>query len=230
MTLSHGMARRKLELMSLLDNRSLLTRYAVAWAYFMGFVIAELVFAALSPRQRAAVTAWASTNVANLHHDPIGTLVVSAFVPASLMTLWPLAIAFALFGANRVLGNWRTALLCAAGQVLGTGVSEGIVDYRVAHHLLPAADAHIVDVGPSYVVVSVLAVTALYGSRLARMAAAADLAALIFGSRIFSGLTRLDVAAVGHATALAVSVVFGTLLVRHRRARAEPAVSPLPVS
>jgi len=211
--------------MSQLDYRSaltraLLTRYLVAWLYLAGFVIAESVYAALSPHQRAAVVAWASTNVANLHHDPIGTLVVSAFIPTSLTVLWPVAIALAVFGANQVLGNWRTAMLCAAGQVLGTLVSEGIVDYRVTHHLLPAAATHIVDVGPSYVVVSALAVPALYGSAAFRVAAVADLAALVFVSRIFSGLTHLDVAAVGHATALAVSVMAGTLLVRHRRRRA----------
>jgi hypothetical protein len=188
----------------------------VAWLYFACFVIAESVFASLSPHDRSAVVAWASTNVVNLRHNPVGTLVVSAFVPTSLIAAWPVAIAFALFGTNRVLGNWRTALLCATGQVLGTLVSEGIVDYRVTHHLLPSSAAHIVDVGPSYVVVSALAVAALYGSPVARLAATADLAALIFISRIFSGLTHLDVAAVGHATALAVSLTLGTLLARQR--------------
>jgi hypothetical protein len=218
--------------MGQLDDRALLTRYAVAWAYFVCFVVAESAFAALSPHNRSAVIAWASTNVVNLRHNPVGTLVVSAFFSTSLIAAWPVAIAFTLFGANRVLGNWRTALLCVTGQVLGTLVSEGIVDYRVTHHLLPTSDAHIVDIGPSYVVVSVLAVAALYGSKPARIAAAADLAALVFGSRIFTGLSRLDVAAVGHATALAVSIALGTLLVRQRRASTTPppaATPPPPV-
>ena len=201
------------------EDRALLTRYAVAWTYFAGFVVAESAFAALSPHDRSAVIAWASTNVANLRHNPVGALVISGFFSTSLTAAWPVAIALALFGANRVLGNWRTVVLCAAGQVLGTLVSEGIVDYRVTHHLLPASDAHIVDIGPSYVVVSALAVAALYGSRAARVAAAADLVVLIFGSRIFSGLSHLDVAAVGHATALAVSIVLGTLLVRMQRSQ-----------
>jgi len=203
-----------------LDYRSALTRYAVAWLYLAGFVLAEAAYAALSPHDRSVLIAWASTNVVNLRHNPVGTLVVSAFFSTSVATAWPIAIAFALFGANRVLGNWRTALLCAAGQVLGTLVSEGIVDYRVTHHLLPSTAARIVDIGPSYVVVSALAVPALYGSRAFRLMAVADLAALIFVSRIFSGLSHLDVAPVGHATALAVSLVLGTLLVRHRRAAA----------
>lgn len=200
-----------------LDDWSALTRYAAAWAYFACFVMAESAFAALSPHDRAAVIAWASTNVVNLRHNPVGTLVVSAFFSTSLVAAWPVAIALALFGANRVLGNWRTALLCGAGQVLGTLVSEGIVDYRITHHLLPASDAHIIDIGPSYVVVAAIAVAALYGSKPIRIAAAADLAALTFGSRIFSGLSHLDVAAVGHTTALTVSVVLGTFLVRPRR-------------
>lgn len=205
--------------MSQSEDRVLLTRYAAAWAYFAGFVVAESVYATLSPHDRSVVVAWASTNVVNLRHNPLGTLVASAFFSTSLTAAWPVAIAFALFGANHVLGNWRTVVLCAAGQVLGTLVSEGIVDYRVTHHLLPTSDAHIVDVGPSYVVVSVLAVAALYGSRAARIAAAADLVVLIFGSRIFSGLSHLDVAAVGHATAMAVSIVLGTLLVRVQRSQ-----------
>lgn len=219
------MERHKLELVGQLDDRTALTRYAVAWAYFVCFVVAESAFAALSPHDRSAVIAWSSTNVVNLRHNPVGPLVVSAFFSTSLIAAWPIAIAFALFGANRVLGNWRTALLCVTGQVLGTLVSEGIVDYRVTHHLLPTSDAHIVDIGPSYVVVSVLAVAALYGSKPARIAAAADLAALVFGSRIFTGLSHLDVAAVGHATALAVSIALGPLLVRQRRRAGPPPVA-----
>jgi len=210
--------RQELELADL----RLVTTYAVAWSYFAGFVVAESIFAALPPPRQAAVIAWASTNVVNLRHNPVGTLIASAFVPASLTAAWPVAIAFALFGANRALGNWRTAVLCAAGQVVGTLVSEGIVDYRVTHGLLPLADTRIVDIGPSYVVVSALAVAALYGSRAARLAAAADLAVLIFGSRIFAGLTHLDVAAVGHATALAVSITLGPLLVRRRSRNVVP--------
>lgn len=220
--------RHRQGLTSDLGSRALLSRYAVAWVYFAGFVIAESVFAVLSPPREASVVAWASTNVVNLHHHPIGALVASAFVPVTLTSFWPLAIALALFPANRVLGNWRTALLCVAGQVLGTLVSEGIVNYRVNHQLLPASYAQIVDVGPSYVVVSVIAVAVLYGSLAARIAAAANLAVLIFVSGLFSGLTHLDVAAVGHVTALVVSVVLGTLLVyqRRRRARGPAAETP----
>jgi hypothetical protein len=197
----------------------LLTRYAVAWAYLAAVVTAEIVYASLSPHDRSGLLRWASTNVVNLRHDPVGSLVASAFFPAKSAAVWPALVALAMFGANRVLGNWRTALVCAAGQVIGTLVSEGILGYRVAHGLLPGADRYVIDVGPSYVVVSVITVAILYGSWLARAAAAADLAILVFVGQIFSGLGGLEVAPVGHLTAIAVAAVLGSFLLWRRRAR-----------
>jgi hypothetical protein len=191
--------------------RAGLARYGVAWLYLAGFVLAELVYAALPSGDQSAVLQWASTNVVNLHHDPAGSLVASAFVPEGSAVAWPILIALALFGANRALGNWRTAVVCAAGHVLGTLVSEGILDYRVAHGLLPASDTRILDVGPSYVVVSAITVAVLYGSRPARAAAVLDFAVLVLAGHIFSGLSHLDVAAVGHTTAIIVSVLLASL-------------------
>jgi hypothetical protein len=123
-------------------------------------------------------------------------------------------IALALFGANHVLGNWRTVGVCAAAQVAGTLVSEGIVAYRVRTGALPPAGRYLLDVGPSYVVVAAIAVAVLYGPWLARVAALADLALLVFVGHIFAGLGRLQVSAVGHVTALAVGVVLGGVHVK----------------
>jgi hypothetical protein len=204
---------------------TLLGRYAVAWAYLAGFVIAELIYAALPDRDQAAVLRWASTNVVNLHHDPVGSLAASAFIPAAFATAWPLLIALALFGANRALGNWRTAVVCVAGHVLGTLVSEGIVDYRVTHGALPAADTRILDVGPSYIVVAAIAVAVLYGSWPARVAAAVDLALLVIVGNIFGGLSKLNVAAVGHVTAITVAVAAGSLLAWQRRRSRQPSAA-----
>ncbi len=199
--------------MARLGIRTLLARYAVAWAYLIAVVIAGIAQAALSPHDRAALLRWASTNVVNLSHDPAGTLAASAFFAAGSAAAWPALIALAMFGANRALGNWRTVLVCAAGQVIGTLVSEGILGYRVAHGLAPAADSYIIDVGPSYVVVSAIVVAILYGSRLAHGAAVVDLAILVFAGQIFSGLSRLDVAAVGHLTAITVTAILASILV-----------------
>ena len=195
--------------------------YGVAWGYLVLFLIAELICAWLPPHDQAAFVSWASTSVHNLHYDPVGSLVVSAFVTQGFEAAWPVLIALAMFGANRVLGNWRTVAVCAAGQVIGTLVSEGIVAYRVSQGLLPGADRNLIDVGPSYVVVSAIAVAVLYGSWPARAAAALDLALLVGVGNIFGGLSTLNVTAVGHATALAVGVAGGSALAWERRRRRE---------
>jgi hypothetical protein len=199
--------------MRLPDPKSIFRPYAVTWLYLACFIVTEVIDAFLSQRDLAAFTGWASTSVHNLLYDPAGSLVASAFVTQGFAVAWPVLIALALFGANGVLGNWRTALVCAAGQVIGTLVSEGIVGYRVSRGLLPTSDRYLVDVGPSYVVVSAITVALLYGSWLARAAAAADLALLVVVGNIFGGLSTLNVPAVGHATAIAVGAIAGSFLV-----------------
>jgi hypothetical protein len=210
--------------------------YAFSWVFLAGVAIGEVVLIMLSQRQAAELLRLASTNVTNLTHDPIAVIAASAYLPEASLLAWLVLIPLALFGANRTVGNWRIALICAAGHVIGTLVSEGIQAYRVAHDMLPHSAGSIIDVGPSYVVISAVVVAVLFGSWPARIAALADLAILVFIGQIFSGLTRLDVAAVGHVTAIAVAVVLGGLLApawRHSPAgspiqapAAQPATSP----
>ncbi len=202
------------------EFRPLFARYAVAWLYLIGVSATQIIYALLPAPDRAALLHWASTSVHNLEHHPVGCLVVSAFIPTGFEPAWPFLIALALFGANHLLGNWRTLLTCAAGHVVGTLVSEGIVAYRVDHGTLPAADRYLIDVGPSYVVVAAIAVGLLYGGWLIRGAAALDLALLIFVGQIFEGLSRLEVAAVGHLTALITGGAVGGILLWQRRSRA----------
>jgi hypothetical protein len=201
-------------------------QYAVAWAYLTVFVVADIAIGVQSPAGQSAVRQWASTNVVNLSHDPLGSLVASAFVPTGNSVAWPFLIAMAMFGANRALGNWRTATVCAAGHVAGTLVSEGIVAYRIAHKLLPESDSRIIDVGPSYVVVAAIAAALLYGPWLARIAAAVDLFLLVVVGGIFSGLSTFQVAAVGHTTSIVVAAILGSLLVGRVR-HAQPTAATM---
>jgi hypothetical protein len=202
-----------------LAPRAIFASYAVAWIFLGMFVLADLTYSVLPVRDRAAVAGWASTSVSNLHHHPVGALISSAFIPQEAGVAWPVLIALALFGANRALGNRRTVVVCAAAHIVGTFVSEGIVAYRVAHGLLPAADRYLLDVGPSYVVVSAIVITLLLGSWLARAAAVADLVLLVTVGNIFGGLSNLHVTAVGHVTAMAVgSIGAGAAAWQGRRA------------
>ena len=199
--------------------RELASRYLVAWVYLTGFAIVDLVYLSLPPPSQAALLNWASTDAFNLRHDPIGCVIGSAFLaPGSLPALLML-IALAMFGANRAIGNWPLVAVCAAGHVIGTLVSEGVEYYRIVHGLLPIADTRILDVGPSYVVVAAAVIAILLGSWPARIAAGLDLLLLILVARIFSGLPELDVAAVGHATAITVAALAATVIAASRRRR-----------
>jgi hypothetical protein len=194
------------------------TRYAFAGAFGVCFVVTGLVYALLDPGAQATFTGWASTNVANLEHEPVLPLLLSAFVAPGYLVTWPVLIALALFGANRAVGSVRIALVCLAAHVIGTGVSEGIVAYRVDAGQLGAASRHLTDVGPSYVVVAAVVVALALGTWLARALAAVDLVILVFPGDIFGGLSQLDVAAVGHLTAMfTAAAAAAVILVRERR-------------
>src|SRR5271157_5223926 len=192
--------------------------YAFAWAYLACYLVADLVFVLLNPHAQAALTAWASTSVENLEHEPVLPLVLSAFTAPGYFVVWPVLIALAVFGANRALGNVSTALVCLAGHVIGSLISEGIVAYRVDVGQLAVANRYLTDVGPSYVVVSAIVIALMCGTWLARVLAAIDFAVLVFGGHIFSGLSHLDVSAVGHLTAM-ITAAAATGLILTRRGR-----------
>jgi Rhomboid-like protein len=199
-----------------------LRRYAVAWAYLGCFVLVAVIYALLDPRAQASFVSWASTSAVNLEHDPVGCLLVSAFVTGGTawgVVTWLPVIAIAMFGAVGAVGNRRTVVVCAAGQIVGTLVSEGIVAWLVSTGALPVTYRHLVDVGPSYVVVSAAVVALLCGTRQWRVLAALDLALLVFVARIFAGLTHLDVSAVGHLTAIITAAACVPLLRRTGRGK-----------
>lgn len=199
-------------------------RYAVAWAFLAVYCVSAIGYAALSPRAQAALAGWSSTNVHNLRAHPIGSLVASAFIPGQRIFPWLAAVTLALFTANKLLGNARAVLLIGAGHVVGTLVSEGIVAARIAGGNLPASAQLIVDVGPSYLVVSALAAAMLYGAWPYATAAGVCFAGL--AGDIFGGLSHLDVAAVGHLTAVTTGVLLGGLLLRLHRGRPAPGPAP----
>src|SRR5208282_1134995 len=185
----------------------------------------EFAYTQLTPAAQARLIAWTSTSVANLEHEPVLPLVLSALVAPGYFVVWPVLIALAVFGANRALGSVRTALVCLAGHVIGSLFSEGIVAYRVDAGQLAVANRHLTDVGPSYVVVSAIVIVLICGTWLARVLAAIDFAVLVFGGHIFSGLSHLDVSAVGHLTAM-ITAAAATGLILTRRGRGQEATCP----
>jgi hypothetical protein len=136
-------------------------------------------------------------------------------------------IALAMFPANRAVGNVRIALICLAGNVVGSLVSEGIVAYRVDTGQLPVAFRHLVDVGPSYVTVAAVVVALVCGGWVARLSGGFVLGVLIFIGDIFAGLSTLDVSAVGHLTSgLTALACVVPILYRRLRPATEPGPDP----
>ncbi|CAL2068192.1 MULTISPECIES: rhomboid-like protein [Streptomyces] len=156
-----------------------------------------------------AVNAWASTNLANLGDHPIEALITSAFLfgadPSACLRGIAIAGVVLAFLVIR-FGNMRAVALIAAGQVLGTLVSEGLLAVRIAAGQADPALRATLDVGPSYVIVSALAAVAVAGARRwHRWTALAALA--VRAPHIMSGLTTLAVTPVGHVSALSTGIL-----------------------
>jgi hypothetical protein len=210
-------------------------RLAPGLGYAAGLTAGAIVLGTRSAATRSAWQAWASTNLVNLRDHPVRALVVSAFVSESDPVGW---IALGLVGLTAtawVLGGWRTTLLAAAGHVVGTLVSEGILAYRIGTGAAPAVDRHLMDIGASYVVVCALAAGIVYSRWPGRALSAAGF--LLVSPNLFGGLPQLEVSSVGHVTAIAVALGLGWPLWRYARrsrpARAAPetgATEPAPAS
>jgi hypothetical protein len=72
-------------------------------------------------------------------------------------------------------------------------------------------------------VVAAIAAAILYGGWWARLAALLDFALLAFVGDIFAGLSHLDVAAVGHLTAITTGAVAAAALMTWSRRERQPA-------
>jgi hypothetical protein len=185
-------------------------RHAAALCYLALLAATELTYALISAADRQRVLDLVSTNVANLSHHPVVSVVGSAFVPGEYPLAWFCFAAVGLLGVNPLLGNRRTVLFCVVTHVVGTGVSEGIVAWRLAAGDLPDAARHQLDTGPSFLVVPTLVLTIAYASWLLRIPAVVCFLALL--PYLFVGLTDWDVSATGHATVIVLAVPLYLLL------------------
>jgi hypothetical protein len=198
------------------DWRVWLDRFAVAAGYPAALATGSLLLAARPPATRDRWLDWASTNLVNLRGHPISAMVASALLVDSDALAWVLLALAGLGVTGQVLGAWRTAVLAGAAHVLGTLVSEGILWWRIAAGAVPAAQEHIRDVGPSYVVIAALVAGMLYARWPGRLLCAAGFALVAPGS--FGGLPHLELSSVGHTCAVLVAAGLGLVMVRRRRA------------
>jgi len=110
----------------------------------------------LRPGDADAVVAWASTNLHNLAHHPVASMLASTFVVTGslLPDLLLVAIGFAIL--ERAVGARRTALIAFAGQVIATLLTEYGSALAAHWQLLAESSSERVDVGVSYAMYAVL--------------------------------------------------------------------------
>ncbi len=181
-----------------------------ALVYPTVLALTDTMVAHRPPAQRSAWLSDATTSVANLVDHPLRALLLSGLVAGGRPEGYVLMSLAGLGVLGAAVGPWRCTALALAAHVGGTLCSEGIVALRILRGGLPVSSAYLVDVGPSYVVVGVLAAGVVAGRGGGLVLCAAGLAVL--GTTLFDGLPDLDVAAVGHLYALTCGAVLGGLL------------------
>lgn len=174
---------------------------------------------------RQSWVAWASTNLANLAGHPVLSLIASAIaVEDGGYLAWAVFAMIGLTALSWRLGPWRSLFVVALAHGGGTAISQGIVAWQIHQGTLPVAARRLVDVGPSYVVVSALIGAVVIGPGAARLAGAVGFG--ILAPSLFSGLTELDVAAVGHTCSMMIGAVLAFVLLP--RAAPPARVQPFP--
>jgi len=190
---------------------------AVCFAGTLGVTLTLLHL--VTPPVRDGWLAWSSTNLVNLADHPVGAMIASAFLAQSNSTAWIALSLISLAVIGRVLGNVRAAVLVAAAHIGATAVSEGILWYRIGRGLEPVAARHVIDVGPSYVVIGALAAGIAYGTWPGRLVSVVGFALL--APQVFLGLTQWELSSVGHACSVVIGLTLGCplRLWRGRRGR-----------
>lgn len=190
----------------------------VGLGYVSAFGLVAAYVAARPAPVRDAWFGYLSTNLANLADHPLRSLVGSAFVTDDgSVTSWVVLAFVGLSTAGEALGSGRLVALLAGGHVLGTLVSETVLDAQIRAGAVSEAGRFITDVGPSYVIAPALVLGLLLGPTIGRVACGLGFALL--APHLFGGLAHLEVSSVGHVVAIGLALLAGPALAADRRAR-----------
>ncbi len=185
-----------------------LVRVRVTLGYTAALVAVAAVLLALGPHVRDQVILHASTNLHNLAHGRLGTLIGSAFViETGPIYVW-LPGLFAILGLAELL--WRSRWMVLAFVVGHVGatllVAAGLVA-ALAAGLASWSIVNVTDVGMSYGAVGVLGALTAAIPRRWRAAWTGWWLAVAVGSAVS---TLGDFTNVGHGVALVLGMVVGT--------------------
>lgn len=154
--------------------------------------------------------ALSSTDAANLERHPVRVLFLSAlWLQDAHWLLYATVFTIVLAPLERRIGSWRTVLVFACGHVLASLATELPVLWAVRGHLLPAVDAHLLDVGVSYGLCAAAGALLLLVAAPGRWWALAGLGAVIVTVYLLSGpaSTGSVVTVIGHALSLGTGML-----------------------
>ncbi|HET7310194.1 MAG TPA: rhomboid-like protein [Mycobacteriales bacterium] len=200
----------------------------VTAGYALALFVSNIWLELSAPRTEARVLHDVSTNLHHLTRDPWLVLPASAFFTRANVMFAVAGVILGVGALERIAG-WRSALMAGiTAHLLGTVVSEGIVAIRIAAHDVSPSARHLLDVGPSYVIVGCAAAAAVWvgTSRNVQIAAAAALTPLLVLTAV--RLPHLKVDAIGHVTAALTGLALATVTRRRGYARAECPVGSHP--
>jgi hypothetical protein len=136
---------------------SRLGRVRITLGYALALVTVSAVLVELGPRVRAHVIALASTNLHNLAHGHLGTLLGSAFVTdAGPIWFWLPCLVCLLALAELIWRSGRLALVFVTGHVGATLLVAVGLTAAIELGWLPLSISRASDVGVSYGAVAVL--------------------------------------------------------------------------
>jgi len=188
---------------------------AAAAAFALG---AAQLLRVLDPVAGARLMAASSTDWTTLARDPVLPWITSVlWVPdgSRAVLLWLAVVPVALALLADSLGVRRALLAGAAAHVLASLGSEAVLGIRYLSGAVDHDSLRVLDVGPSYLAVGVVAgLVVAGGTRRRRLGASIVLAALLGLPQIglLDGLGTLAVAPVGHLLASIVGAAAAALL------------------
>ncbi|WP_194814298.1 rhomboid-like protein [Nocardia sp. XZ_19_385] len=189
-------------------------------AYAFTLFVTWWTLRGLGPVEERRLILSASTNLYNMHHNPVQVLVASAFwtegnFPWLVIAQFLIVMAY----AERWLGTGRWILLFATGHIGASLLTVYGISRAIEHQLIPLRVAIAPDVGTSYGFSAVLAAMAFRFRGRVRLAWAALVLAVLIAACV-SGRTFTDY---GHLCAGLIGLLVGTIAttfwgrIEHRR-------------
>ncbi|MDR3660695.1 MAG: hypothetical protein P4L86_09925 [Mycobacterium sp.] len=147
---------------------SRLRRVRLTLTYAVLLIAVTVTLGLLGPKVRDRVTEHASTNLHNLAHGRLGTLLGSAFIAdGDMFLLWLPAMLCLLAAAELLWHSRRLLVVFAVGHVMTTLIVAAGLVIAVELGWLPRSISRVADVGVSYGVMAVVgALTAVVPARV----------------------------------------------------------------